>query len=203
MSVILSRQQPGGLPDYSVPGLEVPSRIRQQGCGRSEGRCLTGSPGGVYTARMWRTLLLLSLVASPTAAGLSAAQSPDEQAIRTVVGSYVNARELQDPAAIEALFTADADQHTTAGEWRRGRSEVIRGSLASSKQNPGNRRITVETVRFITPDVAIADGPYEITAEGSVRQMWTTIVLEREHGAWRIAAIRNMVPTTGPAASPR
>jgi hypothetical protein len=32
--------------------------------------------------------------------------------------------------------------------------------------------------------------------------MWTTIVLEREGGAWRVAAIRNMVPATaasGPA----
>lgn len=155
--------------------------------------------GSVYTAGMWRTLILLSLVASPTAA---AAQPSDEAAIRTVVRNYVSARDLQDPAAIEALFTADADQHTTAGEWRRGRSEVIRGSIASSKQNPGDRRITVETVRFVTSDVAIADGPYEITADGSVRRMWTTIILERERGAWRIAGIRNMVPTAQ-AAGPR
>jgi uncharacterized protein (TIGR02246 family) len=150
---------------------------------------------------MWRTLILVVLVASPTAAGPSSVQSADEEAVRTIVRSYVNARDLQDPAAIEALFTADADQHTTAGEWRRGRPEVIRGSLASSKQNPGDRRITVETVRFITPDVAIADGPYEITTDGSVRRMRTTIVLARERGAWRIAAIRNMVPTVEQAGS--
>ncbi len=119
--------------------------------------------------------------------------------MRTVVHTYVNARELQDSAAIEALFTADADQHTPSGEWRRGRAEVIRGSLASSKQNPGSRSIIIETVRFITPDVAIADGPYEITTGGGVRRMWTTIILERERGTWRIAAIRNMVPTESPA----
>jgi uncharacterized protein (TIGR02246 family) len=118
------------------------------------------------------------------------------------VERYVNARELRDPAAIEAIFTADADQHTTSGEWRRGRANVIRGSLESSSRNPGTRRITVEAVRFITADVAIADGPYELTTDGSVRRMWTTIVLEREGGAWRVAAIRNMVPATaasGPA----
>ena len=115
----------------------------------------------------------------------------------------MNARELREPAAIEALFTADADQHTTSGEWRRGRPQVIRGSLASSTQNPGNRSITVETVRFITPDVAIADGPYEITMNDSVRRMWTTLVLEREEGAWRIAAIRNMVPATSAAGPSR
>jgi len=33
----------------------------------------------------------------------------------------------------------------------------------------------------------------------SVRRMWTTIVLERDHGTWRIAAIRNMTPATNTA----
>ena len=48
--------------------------------------------------------------------------------------------------------------------------------------------------------MAIADGPYEIAGGGTVRRMWTTLVLEREAGVWRIAAIRN----TGrrPAARP-
>jgi uncharacterized protein (TIGR02246 family) len=143
------------------------------------------------------------MIPAAVAAQTSAAPSADEAAIRTLVRNYVHARAAQDPAAIEAIFTADADQHTTSGEWRRGRAEVIRGSLESSKRNPGNRSITVETVRFITPDVAMADGPYEIVADGTVRRMWTTIVVEREQGAWRIAAIRNMVPATTPAATGR
>jgi len=127
-----------------------------------------------------------------------AAQTPastDEAAVREVVRRYVNARELKDPAAIGALFTADADQHTTSGEWRRGRAQIVPGTLESSKRNPGTRTITVQTVRFITPDVAIADGPYEITGAGGTRKMWATIVLKREGGDWRIAAIRNMLPS--------
>lgn len=158
----------------------------------------------LYTAGMWSALLVLCLTAATSAAApSSAAQSSDEAAVRTVVRNYVNARELRDPSAIEAIFTADADQHTTAGEWRRGRAEVIRGSMESSKRNPGNRTITVETVRFITPDVALADGPYEITTDGNVRRMWTTIVLKRESSAWRITAIRNMAPTASAAGPPR
>ena len=154
----------------------------------------------IYTDAMWRTVLILCLTASgPAGAQSSAAKSSDEAAVRTVVRRYVDARELRDPAAIETLFTADADQHTTSGEWRRGRAEVSRGAIESSKRNPGKRTIAVETVRFITADVAIADGPYEITTDGNLRRMWTTIVLERERGTWRIAAIRNMVPATNPA----
>ncbi len=177
---------------------------------------------GRYTVRMCRSLLVLMLVVIPSVAARSAAaarsavgaqsavsaegatpQAADERAIRAVVQKYVDARELRDPSAIQALFTADADQHTTAGEWRRGRPEVMRGSLASSTENPGTRTVTIETVRFVTPDVALADGRYEIATGISVRRMWTTVVLEREEGAWRITAIRNMAPTDAAAARPR
>ena len=122
------------------------------------------------------------------------AQSPaDQVAVREVIRQYTSARDLKDPQAIGALFTADADQFTTAGQWRRGRDRVVPGTLEASQRNPGNRTIKVEAVRFISPDVAIADGPYII--EGTNRTTWTTIVVRREAGAWRIAAIRNMVPT--------
>ncbi len=70
---------------------------------------------------------------------------------------------------------------------------------ASSKQNPGERGITVAAVRFITEDVAIADGAYDIAGSGARR--WTTIVVARGPDGWRIAAIRNMTPT-GAAARP-
>jgi uncharacterized protein (TIGR02246 family) len=129
-----------------------------------------------------------------------ASRPGDEAAVREVVGKYVHARELRDATAIEATFTSDADQQTTSGEWRRGRAQIVPGTLESSRRNAGTRAITVETVRFVTPDVAIADGPYEITASGSgaVRRMRATIILRRDSDTLRIAAIRNMVPTQAP-----
>ena len=142
-----------------------------------------------------RISLLLILVSVAPAAAQPSPPPADDPAVRAVVARYVNARELRDPAQIEALFTADADQHTTSGEWRRGRAHVVEGTLESSRRNPGSRTIQVASIRFITPDVAIADGPYEIAAAGAVRKMWTTITLKRERDGWRIAAIRNMVPT--------
>ena len=121
----------------------------------------------------------------------------DEAAVREVVRRYVDARERRDADAIGALFTADADQFTTSGDWRRGREQIVKGGLASSQQNPGARTIDVKTVRFIAPGVAIADGGYAIkaAADSAARQMWTTIVLTRTGDGWRIAAIRNAVPT--------
>jgi uncharacterized protein (TIGR02246 family) len=138
------------------------------------------------------------LLISPVLSGQSPdPRARDEAAVRDVVRRYVEARERRQAAEIEALFTPDADQYNTAGEWRRGRAAIVRGTLQSSARNPGTRTIQVESVRFITPDVAIADGPYAITSGGAdPRRMWTTIVVVREGGGWKIAAIRNIAPTT-------
>jgi uncharacterized protein (TIGR02246 family) len=144
-------------------------------------------------------LLVLFMLAAPAVRAQTAAAttSKDEAAVRALVEKYVNARDARDEKAIETLFTADVDQYTTAGEWRRGRPRVVTGTAESTKQNPGDRSIPVESVRFISPDVAIVDGPYVIA--GSDLRRWTTIVVRRERDGWRIAAIRNMAPTGGPA----
>jgi uncharacterized protein (TIGR02246 family) len=131
------------------------------------------------------------------AAALLPAQSPDpEAAVKAVVARYVEAREKRDAAAIEALFTKDADQLVSSGEWRKGREAVVKGTLASSESTGGHRTITVENVRFVASGVAIADGRYEITgmASGQDRRMWSTFVVTRTAEGWRIAAIRNMLP---------
>jgi uncharacterized protein (TIGR02246 family) len=119
----------------------------------------------------------------------------DETAVRDVVKRYVDARERRDPAAVAALFTSDADQLVSSGEWRKGRDEVVKGTLASSQRTGGTRSITVEAIRFPTPDVAVVDGRYEITGgAGGDRRMWSTFVMMRGKDGWRITAIRNMLP---------
>jgi uncharacterized protein (TIGR02246 family) len=145
----------------------------------------------------WLNLLCLATLISLSALAPVFAQKPaDEAAVRDVVKRYVDAREQRDPKAVEALFTADSDQLVSSGQWRKGREEVVKGTLASSEATGGKRTITVETVRFLSPDVAIADGRYEIagTAGGETRRMWTSIICARKPEGWRIAAIRNMLP---------
>ena len=69
--------------------------------------------------------------------------------------------------------------------------------LSLPRQSTGGRRtITVESVRFVTADVALADGRYEINgmAGGQSRHMWSTFVITRGTDGWRIAGIRNMLP---------
>jgi uncharacterized protein (TIGR02246 family) len=133
---------------------------------------------------------------------LSAPPSRDEPAVREVVKKYLEARERHDVDALRALFTEDADQLVSSGEWRKGREAVVKGTLASSAQTTGARTITVQNVRFPARDVAIADGPYEIAGgqDAAARKMWSSFVMVRTNGAWKISAIRNMLPA--PAAVP-
>jgi uncharacterized protein (TIGR02246 family) len=143
------------------------------------------------------------------AAALSPAQtSPPtpaaaEAAVKDVVARYVDARDRKDADAIAALFTPDADQLVSSGEWRRGRDAVVRGTMASSESSGGKRTITVETVRFLSPDIALADSRYEIAGLGgaATRRMWSTFLIARTPQGWRIAAIRNMLPA--PTAPPK
>lgn len=142
--------------------------------------------------------LALTVLVLPVAGLPAQAQNTrDDAAVRAVIARYVEAREKIEPAAVEALFTPDADQLVSSGEWRRGRAAVVEGTTTSSRSNSGRRTITIETVRFLAPTVAIADGRYELAgAAGSeARKMWTSIILTRGSGGWRIAAIRNMLPT--------
>ena len=132
------------------------------------------------------------------------AQSSDETAIRAIVQKYMDARESQDARAVDSLFTDDADQLVSSGEWRKGRSELVKGTLASSRNSSGKRTITLTSIRMLAPGVAIADGRYELAgpAGGAGRSMWTTFVLTRQSGGWKIGGIRNMLPAApAPAAS--
>ncbi|MEO8597476.1 MAG: SgcJ/EcaC family oxidoreductase [Candidatus Solibacter sp.] len=146
--------------------------------------------------RLLTLLLMAAVCAAQTPPPASVSERTAQAAVKDIVARYVDARDRKDAKATEALFTADADQLVSSGEWRRGRDQVVRGTMASSEASGGKRTITVETVRLLTPDSAIADGRYEIAgANGApARSMWSTFLMTRTPQGWRIAAIRNMLP---------
>ena len=137
--------------------------------------------------------LALAFQAAPT----PPAPSDQSADVRAVVEHYLGAREKRDDKALADLFTADADQLTSSGEWRKGRDEIVRGTLASSDRTGGTRTIVIQTVRFPTADTAVADGRYELNSAQERRVMWTSFVMVRQD-RWRISAIRNMLPATPP-----
>jgi uncharacterized protein (TIGR02246 family) len=135
-----------------------------------------------------RIFLLLAL-----SLPLAAQPAKDDAALRGLVKTYLDARDRQDAQAVGALFTKDADQLVSSGEWRRGVEDLVKGTLASTASG-GKRTLTVETIRYLTPDTAIADARYELVGNADTRRMWSTFVFVRTVAGWRIGAIRNMLP---------
>jgi uncharacterized protein (TIGR02246 family) len=135
-------------------------------------------------------LTICPLFGEPTAA-------KDDNAIRHLIERYVEARNHMDERALHGFFTPDADQLVSTGEWRRGLDNLLQGAMASSKKENGKSSVTVESVRMVGKDAAIADGRYETSSAGASapRKMWSTFVMQRTTEGWRIAAIRNMLPT--------
>jgi uncharacterized protein (TIGR02246 family) len=142
------------------------------------------------------TLTILSaLVLSLAAPAFSQDGTGDDTAIRNLVKQYVESRQTGDPRTIAGLFTPDADQLVSSGEWRKGRDAVVAGTVASSAREKGqSRTIEIQTIRLVDTNVAIADGHYTLSGPSGSRKMWTTIIAKRTPRGWRISAIRNMLP---------
>ena len=137
-----------------------------------------------------RPLLILCLLALP-----ALAQKPaDDAAVRDVVKRYVAARDAKDAKAIEALFTPDADQLVSSGalaQRPRGSRQGHAGQFRSRRRQADHHR---QSVHWLSPDAAIADGRYEIAGPETRKVRRTSIVVVRRPEGWRIAAIRNMLP---------
>jgi uncharacterized protein (TIGR02246 family) len=143
----------------------------------------------------WICGLLFAIFCRLTAAQ-GTLSGTDSKALRAVVAEYMRARNDKDAEAVRRLFTKDADQLVSNGEWRKGLEALIQGTSASSQKEASKSTITVEDMRLLDEQVAIVDGRYQTTSlGGQVRNMWTTLVMRRTAEGWRIAAIRNMLPS--------
>ncbi|NJO24675.1 MAG: DUF4440 domain-containing protein [Bacteroidia bacterium] len=126
--------------------------------------------------------------------------TPDDRqrkAITSLIDQYSAAREKSDTVLLKAILTTDADQLVSTGEWRSGIGSAVEGMLKSSAGRPGSRTLKVENIRMLSASVAIVDCRYEIqNADGSMRKMWSTFLVVVQKKAWKISAIRNMLPVS-------
>jgi hypothetical protein len=136
---------------------------------------------------------LSPLLLSAQQATLNEKQKKD---IHFLIDQYSLAREQRDTVLLKRILTTDVDQLVSTGEWRNGIGSSVKGMLNSSASSPGTRTLTVEKIRLLSPTSAIVDCKYEIqNANNTVRKMWSTFIVVSDNEAWRISAIRNMLPT--------
>ena len=119
----------------------------------------------------------------------------ESQEIIDLISSYSKARETRDTVLLKEILVEDVDQLVSSGVWRKGIVEAVKGMMESSAENPGDRTLKVESIRFLNPDAAIVDARYEIkNADGTIRKMWSSFAVVTETEQWKIFAIRNMLP---------
>ena len=134
-------------------------------------------------------------------------RSSDEAAIRALEAAYDAAWNAADLPALTAPFTPDATIVDPFGRVSTGRAEIERllGTLLAGRGRGSTHAGEILGVRFVTGDVALADG--EAVIEGlkapdggalpPIVHRFTD-VLVRDGGGWRIAQIRAYVFMDGP-----
>ena len=123
-------------------------------------------------------------------------KNKQNQEIFALIDDYSLARENRDTILLKKILTPDIDQLVSTGEWRTGIQASVRGMLQSSASTPGTRTLTIDKIKFLNAQNAIVDARYEIkNSDGTDRKMWSTFIVAKQKGAWKISAIRNMLPS--------
>ena len=126
-----------------------------------------------------------------------AKRSADEEAIRQADDSFVKAYEEGDAESIAALFTPDAEYVDELGNVFQGRDAIEESLAAFFAENPGCKlEMNIDTIRFISPGVAVEDGSTTIThpqSAVSVDSRYTTVYVKAD-GKWLAASVRDHAP---------
>lgn len=148
------------------------------------------------------TRALLTLVAlASTAASARADEKTEADAIRDRVLAYVTAYNQQDAQALADLWADDAVYlNRDTGEPIEGRAAIA--AMFADMFETGEAShlsLTIQSIRLITPDVAIEDGTAAITsADGNPIASSYTAIHVKKDGVWRLNSVRE---TDMPAAA--
>jgi len=133
----------------------------------------------------------------------------DEAGIRDLIDGLVAGWNAQDGTAYARPFAADADFTNILGLRARGREAIARGhdEILATVFRGTTLAATVDQVRFLRPDVAVADVAFTLrqrdgTPWGGVPWSLAGLVAVREGGSWSIAVFRNMIPFERPSTGP-
>jgi uncharacterized protein (TIGR02246 family) len=131
----------------------------------------------------------------------------NEEAIRKLYDQFTAAWNRHDTEAISNMWALDGDHLEPDGQVAKGR-DAVRRLLAQQHRTVFKNTtltLTIYAVWFITGDVALVDGNYEIagitTPDGHTlppRKGHLTSILLNEQDRWWIAASRLMIPATLP-----
>lgn len=130
----------------------------------------------------------------------------DEAAITALLDAFVEGWNTGDGEACARPFAADADFVAVTGLHVHGRELIAAGhkEILATVFRGVQLRPTVNSIRFLRPDVAAVDVTLRYAGEGpfGIPQTSLGLVATQEQGTWSIALFRNLVPFDRPLGGP-
>jgi uncharacterized protein (TIGR02246 family) len=125
----------------------------------------------------------------------------DKDAIAKKAEAFVEVFHKGDAGALAAFWALDGDYTTRKGLTLKGRDAIAKAFKEFFAENKGLKlRINSESLRFLTPDVAVEDGTTEVLAPDGTPPSAAryTIVHVKKEGAWFLGSVRDApyVPPT-------
>ena len=143
----------------------------------------------VAPTESWRRIVIKGKTSDPT---------DDEAAVRAVESAYDVAWNAGDVAAVLSLLTDRVVITNPSGETTAGRDEAATSftALMDGPARDSEHTSEVVAVRFVTPEVALADGVATISGFGRhsepLRHNYTDVLVRTPDG-WRIDQVRAYV----------
>ena len=125
----------------------------------------------------------------PTPKASDADQSQIEKAARQFVEAY----NRHDAKSVGALFAEDAELVERDGSRFAGRAEIEAAFADTFNESPLARiSVAVDSLRFVTPDVAVEEGVTTWFPDGETATIESTyrVAHVRRNGAWLMAGVR-------------
>jgi uncharacterized protein (TIGR02246 family) len=121
-------------------------------------------------------------------------KSPAEQEIQAATAAFVSDYNAGDVKAIVALFTDDAECADEDGAVAAGKQAIADSFAQSLAANPGGKmEVRVDSVRFLSPDVAKEEGRCTVTlAGGGTNVDRYSVLYVKKDGKWLQSSVREL-----------
>ena len=149
----------------------------------------------------------LGLIALSLYFGITLAASgheKDDRTIRSMVDQAISRLNKGDVTAFDDFWDEHADYVGVDGTLTKGRLQIEALFREMAKSGVGQQTVTIEQIRFITPELATVDGSWIVAGarDGAGRELPPIKgrgfeLVQKNAGRWRFIATREMVVFTG------
>lgn len=129
----------------------------------------------------------------PKATATDRGVSADEQQIRQAVTAFVEQYNAHKTDGVAALFAADARMVLRDGTEINGRDEIKQSFAEAFATSPkGAVSVVVDSIRFLTPDVAVEEGSTSLFPDGETLTSSGryTVLHLKKNGRWLMQSVR-------------